>query len=372
MLKNLQVLRAIAALLVVTLHIQDSAGAAGGVAYATGYGAFGVDIFFVISGFIMFHTTAGFKRSGTEFLLDRAIRILPLYWIATLTLLVLVTIGFRPIGVNAIGGVDLATSLMLVPRILSGPRQPVLLTPGWTLIFEMFFYVVFAATFFVRSHRRSFLLMFVVFSGVVLLRTTALVLIFSLRFFMDSIVYEFLYGCALAMLLPFFATRRSWAVLVAGYALVVGGFVALAAVPSGSLPHGFDLHARAVVAGVPALAIVGGALMLERCGHVWTWRPLVMLGTASYSLYLFHPLVLQPATKIARRIVPLHGWPMVVALTVFALALACGLAILVHLAVERPLTQWLRRRLTRPLTRTEPLAGDAVAALRPDMGAEPR
>lgn len=341
---NLQALRALAASLVVFYHVQRSAGRISGHPYHTDFGAFGVDIFFVISGFIMFRTTAGFRRTGVEFVMDRMIRVAPLYWIATIALYGLYLLGFRPNGLHLAMPLDLLSSMVLLPRELPNGTSPVLLGLGWTLVYEMLFYLLFAATFFMRSHARSFAVLCILFLGLALLPQVIPDLPFTLRYFTNTIIFEFLLGAGLALATSRLRTGPSKMWLVAGCILTALGFAAVIDVPIQHLDKGLSLDSRAFRAGLPALAVVTGALIAEHAGYRCKWRPVVLLGGASYALYLFHPFVLQPAMKIFERLVPADGLWVLIAANLFAFAASACVGIGVHLLIEQPIMARLKKR----------------------------
>lgn len=351
-IRNLQLLRAVAAVLVVLFHAQRSASELSGIGYRLDAGAWGVDIFFVISGFIMFHTTAGFRRSGWQFVVDRAIRVVPLYWIATLVLYALYLVGFRPSGVHHATLLDVVTSLLFIPRPLAH-GAPVLLSLGWTLIYEFLFYALFAATFAMRSHRLSLVVLSAAFALLGCLPLLAPGLPYTLSYFSNTIAFEFVFGAALALgfaRLPAIENRTSTMI---GWALIALGLMAIVNVPVHKLSADFAWDCRALRAGIPALAVVTGALLLERAGRVCRSAPLLVLGAASYSLYLFHPFVLQPVMKIIRAAVHFEGWSMILFANLAVLAGTCAMAVAVHFLVEMPVIAALRRRRGR---------GPAVAA----------
>ena len=104
----------------------------------------GVDIFFIISGFVMFYANRTQPNSIKRFLAARVLRIMPLYWFATLLIVGLFAIGLRPNGVHYLDAEIVAKSLFLIKSTFPDGRYDLVLNLGWTLIFEMFFYVVFA------------------------------------------------------------------------------------------------------------------------------------------------------------------------------------------------------------------------------------
>ena len=204
---SIQVLRGFAALGVVLLHVvqmleQYTAGDGPlcrlGVLLHTG--AAGVDLFFVISGFVMVQSTKHlFQRPGSSkrFLIRRAIRIVPMYWIATLMMLVLVLLPFTLKGEHFSLGYTLR-SLLFIPTSnpASGADLP-LLPQGWTLWYEVYFYLIFAVS--LRLPARWALPALVLFLtassvvGAVLTPTHPL-----LRVVTSQLLLEFSLGCLLA------------------------------------------------------------------------------------------------------------------------------------------------------------------------------
>ena len=116
---NIQVLRGIAALLVVYFHLQPVVHSAYGGNHVWKFGLAGVDIFFVISGFVMFYANRTQPASISRFLAGRVLRVMPLYWCATLLIVALFAIGLRPNGVHYLDAEIVAKSLFLIKRDLS-------------------------------------------------------------------------------------------------------------------------------------------------------------------------------------------------------------------------------------------------------------
>jgi exopolysaccharide production protein ExoZ len=147
MIRPIQYLRAVAALMVVWVH---AAGQLSGFVPPWKFGFSGVDLFFVISGFIMMTTTSERAVTAGTFLRSRLIRIVPLYWLATLVMIgcFLVAPGmFKTFKLT--GGAFLESMLFIPSWSVSDPGQIFpLLVPGWTLNLEMFFYVLFAGSLF--------------------------------------------------------------------------------------------------------------------------------------------------------------------------------------------------------------------------------
>lgn len=133
MIKNLQALRAFAALSVVYLHAAITTPFA--------VGNFGVDVFFVISGFIMSHVCA---TDPSRFIARRLARIVPLYWLTTLALFALAVVA-PAIGKQTNAELPhLIQSLLFIPYLKSPGQIMPILDPGWTLNYEMAFYAIVA------------------------------------------------------------------------------------------------------------------------------------------------------------------------------------------------------------------------------------
>ena len=151
---SIQILRGMAALFVVFFHVSemllqytDRQGIFCRFASLWHTGAAGVDLFFIISGFVMVQSTRDkFQKNGSssEFMLRRIIRIVPLYWLYTSVMLVLVLLPFT-LKNQVFSGWYTVASYLFIPVLnpASGLDLP-LLAPGWTLSYEMYFYLIFA------------------------------------------------------------------------------------------------------------------------------------------------------------------------------------------------------------------------------------
>ena len=114
-----------------------------------------VDIFFVISGFIMWVTTVGRTLSPQEFLYRRLVRIVPLYWLVTAFTVLVMVVAPQAMQSSRFDLAHVVASFAFWPALhpVTGHYAPVLI-PGWTLNYEMFFYVVFAACLLLRPAHR--------------------------------------------------------------------------------------------------------------------------------------------------------------------------------------------------------------------------
>jgi peptidoglycan/LPS O-acetylase OafA/YrhL len=343
MIANIQFLRAVAAIMVVVHHIRPFVNGIHPGAFMTDIGAAGVDIFFVISGFVMVYANRDLTRSSQQFWRERAVRILPLYWIVTFVIVALYAIGFRPVGLHGWSWGDLVTSLLLWPNVrVDGVNEPIL-TLGWTLIYEAFFYAIFGLMLSLKSLTRAVSATSVVFGLLVLAGLVMKPTNFAGQYYTSPLILEFLAGCGLglAYLGSDLFTRPAWRQVLWP---LVGTAIALVVLGDGMARAAIFSNGwmRVALVGVPAAGIVAATIALEASGRRVTDRLLLLLGSASYAIYLAHMLVLQGTWKALAKLLP-QGVPAVsalMALTAVAMAIAAG--VVMHRWLELPLTRWLR------------------------------
>lgn len=317
---NIQSLRAIAALLVAFAHAIGSSrdyGMASPLGEFFGHwGALGVDIFFVISGFIMVTIQQRAPRAAGAFLRDRFRRIVPTYWFYCALIVALYVAVPRLFNTVELSAGEVAASFLFVHHVFY-TGYPIV-GVGWTLEYELIFYTLFAAAIALGRLRLQYALLFV---------ATLLLLPWLSG---DGIFAEFGFGMALG--LGYAAAQRRGLRLspVLGWALLLGGAALLAA----SL---FDVPKldRALIYGVPATMIVAGALILPALHS----RPLRLLGDASYSLYLSHWFATSAFYKLVSRFAP--GLDPTAALILCVIACAIG-AVIAWWLIERPLVRLAR------------------------------
>lgn len=317
MLHNLQALRALAAVLVVLHHN------IGGVFI---WGHYGVDVFFVISGFIMVHVLNEDARP-LAFFVRRIIRIVPIYWLVTLAIF---AVGLALPGALQSSDGDwgeLAKSLFFIPyysedRAMYHPIVHV----GWTLNYEMFFYLVFGAC--IALRRRGLI---VGVCTAILLGLVGLGQIVEggriFAFYTDPILLEFAAGMLLALV------WHKWRL----GPVAAWGLVALCLVAFIVLDPIREHYGRGILIGPFALLMVAAAMAAENAGHAITNRFVLLLGAASYSLYLTHVYVLGGLERL-----PLPDW-----LLWLWVPLVPAVAVALYLVVEKPSNRFLRRLLPR-------------------------
>lgn len=298
----------------------------------------GVDIFFVISGFVMVHASGRmFARRGAagEFVRRRFARVVPLYWLTT-TLVLLTALADPSLlneGSNGVGLI-LSSYLFLPWERVDGFTQP-LFRIGWTLNYEILFYVVFAACIWMPYRRAvaaaAAALLALAAIGVTLRPHTV-----TLRFWTDPIVAEFVFGMAIAVLHRAGVRWPPWL----RAAIAASGLLLLAWVGVSDGPF------RPIAYGVPASLFLAACVLRPNDPAPATGpaRLGLMLGDASYALYLVHPFPMRALALAWER----AGWtgPFGVASYVAAaLLLSCLAALWVHRRIEMPLTRRTRRWL---------------------------
>jgi len=279
MLISLQALRALAAWMVVCHHFMQiffDFHASGPIGqFFTDRGAVGVDIFFVISGLVIYLSTQDKQMPAGRFLLNRAIRIVPAYWLYTALMgLMLVGLG-QWLPHSAIDLPHFILSLLFIPSENPGGYglYPTL-NVGWTLNYEMFFYLLFSLVFTVPQRHRPLIVAAALFAVSEVLGRYGVIS----RFYQNNIVYEFLLGIGIGVMY-----RRGW--------ISEGLWVPLAMIAASVFAiYQLDASDRLLHWGLPSAMIVLACVAMEP--HFKRVTMLKMLGDCSYSVYLVHVLVL--------------------------------------------------------------------------------
>jgi exopolysaccharide production protein ExoZ len=328
---GVQALRFIAALMVVITHATFyTKERLDPNSYFWPDGASGVGLFFVISGFVMVvssQSLAGTIDGWKIFALKRVVRIVPMYWIAT-TLKVLALIFASSAVLHAeLNPLNLFCSYFFIPTTnVEGHIEP-LLGVGWTLVFEMFFYAVFAVALLVR--RIDYF--YIVGSVLAVCALGSLVRNDSwsaVRFYLDPIVLDFLFG----MIIGRWALARATIPISVAILAVVLGFTILL-IPEAHLKRNF------IVSLVSPSLVVWGVVSLESRFGRYIPKLILFLGSASYTIYLFHPLVAPSIPEVARR---LQIGSAAISVVGSVIAAIVGSSI-VYWILERPITSVLSR-----------------------------
>jgi exopolysaccharide production protein ExoZ len=353
-LESIQVLRAIAAIGVVFTHaitrISTSfpdANQHSLLASADGQltaGDAGVDLFFAISGFIMLHVHRNdFAQAGAplNFMIKRILRIVPIYWFLT-TAALIVLLAAPQLFTTHYRGIDLPWiigSYLFVPIAPPGWNATPVVGVGWTLNFEMFFYVVFAFAL-LLPRKLGLQLLFVGFGCLVLIGAVLRPATPVFGLVTNWLLLDFLMGVAIA-----------WWLLVRGrlapgaaFALLVAGVLCVAATILWPPPEEGPL--RVLKWGIPMALIVLAMSSID----LPEGRPrklLAVLGDASYSIYLFQFFAL-PGWGRVMQAAGAHAMAFDVNVVILT-GLVTGSGFFCWLLLERPLgtvaRSWLGHRV---------------------------
>lgn len=335
-LRGLQVLRGIAAFLVVVTH----SGFYASERLDKGFhfwsrGAVGVDIFFVLSGFVMYYSSSSLRvsRDGWKIFIERRlVRIVPLYWLATSVKLLIM---FAAMGLILHAQLSvwktICAYLFLPVRNIDHLFMPVL-GVGWTLNFEMFFYFLFAIA--MASRRNVVLIVGCVLAGLAIGSYFIAPDGPAITFYLDPVVLDFLWGMLLAYVYEKRSLAVSWWVSVP--VLAIGFYVILTPTP-------FESQ---FTRGIAAAAIIGAAAYLEPyLGRIP--RLGLYLGDASYAIYLFSslasPAVPELIAKAHISFLPMHV--LVTVSIVLSVLVGLGTGCLIHTLIELPMTSFFREHI---------------------------
>lgn len=339
-------LRAFAALAVVAYHADHEAivlAQATGRSYAPPHifpWPAAVDLFFVISGFIMVHSSEKlFARPGgvRVFITRRIIRVVPVYWAVTLLFLCVVMLSPGSLNSPRPEFSEIVRSLFFIPYMRpDGVVQPVY-SLGWTLNYEMYFYALFAVAV-MLPRTIAVACVAALLSASVYVRTH-----YSLpepfAFWSDPIVLEFAGGMGIALIARRGVTLPFWlraAMCVLAFAVLLADL----------MPQLDTPLARVIAYGIPAFLLVASSTLIGGAspGHPPLWeRAFVMLGDATYSLYLLHPFAVR-FIRQALVATPLGAHVPIWAFMVAAFAASIVVGLIAYRLFERPMTEALRRR----------------------------
>jgi exopolysaccharide production protein ExoZ len=355
-LASLESLRGAAALMVLFAHVKFPVMDACGTGAVPSilrpmWGACGVDLFFVISGFVIGLTIDRSGMTWRAFLAARVARVVPMYALFSLVCLVVSGVVCFRLSPNVV-----ANSFLFLPLFDTNQFSGTLHPYGWTLSFEIMFYLTAAATLAVAGAARAPIWLAVIFG------TCPFVLLYSgyddswyfPRFAFSPMVMEFSLGClAHRLTCRHSSLGLGVTALLAGVALLaLGSFRAdRLATYLGVLGDVRLASERVAVWGLPSFLIVGGAAAIERRNGWWPGeRVAFFLGSISFSLYLVQPIALFVVGSVFLRLGWSEPWIVVVA----AVALAVGAARITNRVAEQPLVTGTRKRLERWLGVSKP------------------
>jgi peptidoglycan/LPS O-acetylase OafA/YrhL len=349
-LQNIQALRGLAAMLVVLYHIAGRETLLGLkfqlLKPVHWFGFAGVDLFFVISGFIIASAHAadcGFPRQWPRYAFRRFWRVLPPYWIWLVGVASPIDLLFSGFSWERI-----ATSPQLVPAALLVPTHEIQpwIPQAWTLSYELLFYAFFSLLILLPPRLGSTMLVIwsAVVAGLMIVPHEKLNVV--VEHIVGPLVAEFLLGILAARIVSAMPLPRPWFILGLSGAWCTIAFIATYQNNPGALA--VNGTGRVLVFGVPAMILLLAAVGFERQGKTARGRFLQSMGNASYSLYLTHCTTLvviyavtsvlkYPHTRLAHAIwILMMFW--------FSIAVGWGF----YRWVERPLLNWGSSRQARP------------------------
>lgn len=349
--RNIQGLRAIAALMVLSSHLFwdiEPMRSHWAQPWFGAIGPSGVDIFFVISGFIIYHVTRraaghaatlGRGRTFYQFAMRRVIRIYPLYWIVFAAAAVMMI--WVPPASSFVRKPEIAL-LLLVDSVPNYRVQA-----AWTLTFEVYFYAVTALSMLLFPKRiYAGLLAWFAAVALVSILTTMFGLNVPLNYVFAPILLEFLLGIGVGVIIERGESRFSLSALCVGVAWLLIGSLPLSE-DGGRAALSYLL--RLACWGFPAALIVYAAAAFEVGQARVMPRALQYLGDASFSIYLWHAVIFVGVAAVFARL----GWTGVVSrslLTAVMAAIGVGVGLLSYHFLEKPLLRGLGTRfLGRPV-----------------------
>jgi peptidoglycan/LPS O-acetylase OafA/YrhL len=341
--ENVQALRGIAALMVVWAHIKFPLdklcpGADRYPLVQTGHGAMGVDLFFIISGYVICLAASKRHHHPYEFLLARIARVSPLYLVYVLLFLLAKELFH--------GASDSLRSIwngiFYLPlfdwKEYSQPPGGV----GWSLSFELWFYLVFALLLHLGTPKKVAFFLPIIFSvGAVLMIPYHGDWYFP-RFMFHPFVLEFAFGCVVFNTQRLVTRNLSWFLLAAGilYMIAFSRHAGLLPLHPLLLSDRLDLAwQRVLLWGFPSALIVAGLVGLERNDIYTLPQGLVWVGGISYSLYLSHQLTMEIVADVGQRI-GLHSLAVIVLLVPVLCVFGAWLC---WKCIEKPLTVQAQR-----------------------------
>jgi peptidoglycan/LPS O-acetylase OafA/YrhL len=341
-IRNVQALRGVAALIVLVIHLMPHNFGIDWMVYNFWWvGPAGVDIFFVISGFIVCYSASrAISQDGSslvasgKFAVKRAVRIFPVYWVAlAVAWLVAPHINLAP-APEPLPEYHPIRYILLLNVHNNKIRQ------AWTMAYEIYFYAMLAVLILFRSKDIYRLVAAWIVAEIVAVGVAACVPGFVAKEYvpLSPLILEFCAGCVVAFLIDKGVKGAGWASLIYGVVLFSLGCYINSKV--GNWEYGW----RALLFGPSVALVLYGLIEVERNGFVLFPRAVQKLGDASYSIYIWHYMLFLVCMHYIDKYSALSympGWTLV--LMMIALSIAVGFVS--YYIIEKPSQSWIHRAL---------------------------
>jgi peptidoglycan/LPS O-acetylase OafA/YrhL len=323
---SIQILRAVAAVLVVIYHVTEKAKTQNIGNFFFDIGAAGVDLFFIISGFIMMMVSTR-EKSTISFINKRAMRILPLYYIFTTMALTLYLVA--PWAINSQAK---ETNVLLSYLFIPLENKPMLLLVGWTLTYEIFFYFVFSLFVFTKNFRWLYISVAMVTFSLISQKYD----LFLISYLGNNIIYEFIFGIIIHELY-----RKKGHIITPltqpNILLILFGVVLLFTSST------FE-YSRVIEFGVPAMLIFIGVINIDSKINKQN-KAISMLaytGDASYSIYLSHLFSIGIITLAFKKL-NLFTTDLYEVYFITSVILSLFSGAFTYKVLENPINNWLKK-----------------------------
>ena len=342
-------LRGIASILVVLYHMTTNFSETFHQSFLFNifnFGGSGVDIFFVLSGFIIAYANKDYVANPSKtvtFLKRRFVRIYPIYWII-ITGFLLVQFAF-PLYYKS--HFDLGVANFLNTYLLL-PDHIMINGVSWSLTNELFFYLLFTVAILIPVKKYSLLLLVAYFILLIIFSFTNINIsggkgYGGLIFFPMNI--EFLLGVFIVLIIEQISLKWVWPLLLTGSLLFLAGAYifnhGINIIPAGA---NYVLN-RVVLFGIPSFLIILAVVKMELHRTVRVKKVFLYLGDASYSLYLVHLPLVAAFYKVIAKLHISNSWVLGI-LNAILFCTVCLIGILIYLKIEKPLIKKLNRALS--------------------------
>ena len=363
-IKSIQILRAIAALMVAYFHSTDR----GGVNLLPHTGAFGVDIFFVISGFVI--ASMGYQDSK-YFFIKRVFRILPLYIIATSIMIVICIIFPEKINRTVVNLPAFIKSILFIPYKMESNVSILqqgwtlnvpILQQGWSLNFEMFFYLIMAiciAT--VKNKKYLGIVCALTLSSIFTILNVINSDLFALKYYQKSLFPEFIYGIILFYIYTFLKGKNKEYLLIKNdimNMIIFGiiGFVSFMYLVGDNFYKWSIMYSRNIFWGIPSLFLVFAFLNIERqIKNNCIINFFIKMGDASYVLYLFHTFIISFFTRLLFIKIIANSSNLIISVLVNIVVMASSIvgSIVIYNIIDKPIHKYLKNVFYRKIEKRQ-------------------